>query len=300
MTPSGWLTTFAAARWLSYLAAFVVIGAVAFRWAIAPRLSGPTEALIRRSARLGTIAATLLIVAHCFKLHQQLRSLLDPGDPITSEIVGALFGTAWGKGWIIQGIAALVSLAGFGWAALGGPAGFVLSVAGALGLIGAAPLTGHAVALPQAGRIGPLLDAVHFGAGGAWVGTLIVVLVLVAGRDDETAPTPKDLIAAFSRVALVSGVVAIGFGTIMGYRYLGAIAPLFTPGYGRALLLKLGALGGVASLGFFNWRFVLPRLRRTGDSHAVRRTAAIEILLGLLLLLATAVMVALPLPGEEH
>ncbi|MEO8452642.1 MAG: CopD family protein [Gemmatimonadota bacterium] len=301
MSADDWLTTFVAARWLSYLAAFVVIGAVVFRWGVAPRLGRPTDpTLLHRAAVFGAGAAVLLVVAHVFKLQQQLRSLLDPGDPITLETIDALFRTAWGKGWIIQGVAALGSAAGLVAAALGVPAGFVLAGLGAAGLIGGAPLTGHAVALPEAGRIGPLLDAVHFGAGASWVGTLIVVLALIVGRDDRTAPTPKELIAAYSPIALVSGLLAISMGLIMGYRYLGGVAPLFTPGYGRALLLKLITLAGVAGLGFVNWRIVLPRLRRTGDSSGVRRTAAIEVGLGLLLLVATAILVALPLPGEEH
>jgi putative copper export protein len=242
----------------------------------------------------------MLVLAHLLKLHEQLRSLLDLDEPITRETIKALFGTAWGKGWIIQAVAAVAAAAGLGASALGIPAGFVLASLGAAGLIGAAPLTGHAAAVPEAGRIGPLLDAIHFGAGATWVGTLIVVLALVAGRDDRTPPTPKELIAAFSPIALVSGALTIGLGTIMGYRYLGGVSPLFTSGYGKTLLLKLLALVGVAALGFLNWRTVLPRLRRTGDSRAVRRTAVLEAMLGLLLLLATAVLVALPLPGEEH
>jgi putative copper export protein len=65
------------------------------------------------------------------------------------------------------------------------------------------------------------------------------------------------------------------------------------------LLLKVALLAGVAGIGRYNWRVVLPRLRKDGDPSRVRRTARVELALGALLLAVTAALVALPAPGEQ-
>jgi putative copper export protein len=54
----------------------------------------------------------------------------------------------------------------------------------------------------------------------------------------------------------------------------------------------------VAATGAYNWRVVLPRLRR-GESAPIRRTATLETVVGLALLAVTAVLVSLAAPGEH-
>ncbi len=304
MTPTIEATLFAAARWLAYLASFLLIGAAVVRQVILPRVLSPDEgeAAATRIARLGIGAGLVLLLAHAGRLYWQARSLLDPGEPLTSEFLELVLDGTWGRGWTLQAGAAVLAtvgwtVAGFrpgsrSWAAPAGAGGLFVAIA--------APFTGHAVGLPQAGWMGPALDALHLAAGGAWLGSLAVLLV-VGLRSG--APVPRssipDLVAAFSPVALVSGLLAILAGVIIGYRYLGGLAPLWTSGYGRALAAKLLVLAGVAAAGAFNWRVVLPQLRRDGDPTRVRGTARLELALGALLLAITAVLVALPAPGEE-
>ena len=55
-------------------------------------------------------------------------------------------------------------------------------------------------------------------------------------------------------------------------------------------------LAGVAALGFYNWRRVLPTLGDDAATHRLRRSARVELGLGLVVLLVTAVLVALPTP----
>ena len=89
----------------------------------------------------------------------------------------------------------------------------------------------------------------------------------------------------------------------MSWRYLGAsladrLAALLGTPWGWALLAKLGLLGLVSAFGAWNWRVLLPRLGTAEAARSLQRSARVEILLGLLLLVATAILVALPMPAE--
>ncbi|HEU5050718.1 MAG TPA: CopD family protein, partial [Gemmatimonadales bacterium] len=73
--------------------------------------------------------------------------------------------------------------------------------------------------------------------------------------------------------------------------------PLFATGYGRVLLVKIGLLAGVAALGAWNWRRVRPALGSAPGAGRLRMSATAELVLGTLLLGATAILVALPAPA---
>jgi putative copper export protein len=63
--------------------------------------------------------------------------------------------------------------------------------------------------------------------------------------------------------------------------------------------VKLCCLGGVAALGAYNWRVVQPKLEAGAGDDLLRRSAWTELALGAVLLIVTAVLVALPAPGME-
>ena len=66
---------------------------------------------------------------------------------------------------------------------------------------------------------------------------------------------------------------------------------LLTTPYGRTLSLKLLLVGGVLALGAMNARVWTPRLDTDHGARALRRTAGVELLLGQLVLLVTAILV---------
>jgi copper transport protein len=293
----GYTVLYAAARWLSYLAAFLVVGAVGFRRFVLPRAAEASVALplARTATAQAGLAAVVLAAAHLARLYLQARSLIDESEPVTVGFLADILTTGWGRGWLAQLAAALLAAVG---ARIRSPAGATILAVAALGIVCAAPLTGHAVGLPQAGRLGYPLDLLHFGFGAVWLGTLVTMLI--AGlRGDLVGVIPVSrLVAAFSTVALVTGLGAIVFGVVIAWRYLGAFAPFVTSTYGRAVLIKVAVLGGVAGLGAYNWRVVGPRLAR-GQPAPVRESSTAEVVIGAVLLAITAVLVALPLPGEE-
>ena len=101
---------------------------------------------------------------------------------------------------------------------------------------------------------------------------------------------------AFSPMALAGAAVVAVTGILNVVFQLGAISEVWSTGYGRALLIKLALLAGVGALGFYNWRRVLPGLGDDAGTHRLRRSARAELGLGLVVLLVTAVLVALPTP----
>ena len=109
------------------------------------------------------------------------------------------------------------------------------------------------------------------------------------------------MVADFSRRALIFGPITIGLGVWMAVQYLGWRWPLdlFQSSYGWTLAVKLGVLLVIACLGAYNWRVAQPAL---GDPAGERRfwgSALMELVFGGLLLAVTAVLIALPFPGEH-
>jgi copper transport protein len=105
------------------------------------------------------------------------------------------------------------------------------------------------------------------------------------------------MVLAFSPVALTGAGVAAATGVVNSLFHLGAFPQLWETAYGRTLLLKLALLGVVAWLGFYNWRYVLPTLHHEPGAPAkLRRSARSELVAGVVVILVTAILVALPPP----
>jgi copper transport protein len=222
------------------------------------------------------------------------------------ELIGTILReTAWGRGWTTQLVAAGLAVTGFMAARALPGIGWLLAAAGASAVALAAPLTGHAVASERAGRWGYPLDLLHVLGAGVWLGTLAVMTVAgfraarrLPDQDRELAVASQ--VRAFSPVALAGASLVALAGAVLAFRYLdGTVSALWTSRYGRTLLLKLALLGLVAALGAWNWRVVTPHLGRPGGAARIRRSAGLELLLGTLLLAITAILVSLPMPGEE-
>jgi putative copper export protein len=168
-----------------------------------------------------------------------------------------------------------------------------------------AGMTGHA-ATAKSGSYGWLLDAGHVWAGGLWLGGLAVLLIagLSACRrlpDEVRASAIRAMVADFSRRALFLAPITVGLGVWLAARYLGWDFPLqlFSSRYGVLLCIKISALVVVGGIGAYNWRVVQPGLASLSGERRLRRSSSAELIFGAVLLLATAILVALPLPGDE-
>jgi putative copper export protein len=295
---------YAAARALAYLAALTLIGACAFA-ALVPRWrrSGDDDRSLAARAlsgawRVAAIAAPVLLVAHFLRAWGQVRSFLDPVEPLSWEAARPiLLATAWGRGWLAQVATAAVSVP-LAFVAPRRPAiGLALLGTAALAVAGTDPLTGHAVEHPWGAGLGVGLHALHLLGGGLWLGTLFTMFRAGLGiARDADATDVAEMVAAFSPLALIGAGLAVGAGSLLGVAYIGDFASLWGTTYGRALLIKLCLLGATMGFGAWNWRRVRPRLGSPAATTEMRRSAGLELLIGLALIAVTAVLVALPAP----
>lgn len=307
------LDFYTVARWIAYTAALVTIGAAVATQLLAQFGSEQGRARLalagatRTASRAAIIAPSILFLAHLLRLYGQVRSFLEPGEPTTSDGLHAIIvGTTWGHGWIAQCVAAvlaigLMALAGSWVAVERRRAARAAAVTASVLVAFTSPLTGHAMEFPWGRIVGVLLHGVHLIGGATWLGSLFIVFlagftaVKEGGAFDGTAILAR-LVRAFSPLALVGAGVATGAGLLLGLAYIGDLGDLWGTTYGQAVLIKALLLCAAALLGAYNWRVLTPRLETPQGASTFRSSASAELTIGVLILVVTAVLVALPAP----
>lgn len=289
------------ARWLGYVAALGLTGAATFQAVVRSRIRtefpNPSESLLARTRQVAIVLAILLIIATALRLQGQVQSLVDPGESLTSNLYRAMLGTVWGHHWMLQGSAALLVLTVL---LLVSDTRALIPLAITVATLG--PFTGHAVENVWGRPLGVLLHAVHQLGGGVWLGTLgMIVMVGYGGtRKFEDASRHQiiaRLVEAFSPLALAGVSVTVLAGLVLSYQYVGSVGALLSSSYGNALLVKVGLLAITALLGAWNWRRVRPTLGQATASARLFRSAILELVVGTLLLAATAFLVGMEAPG---
>jgi putative copper export protein len=277
---------------LQFVAAFLTIGPVGFRYAVARQGAGWSSSgslrtvALRRAAAIGTVGAVLAL-AHIALVLPGLAARRHTG-------VGALVtGDPAVVAWML-----LTALAAVGYlvAWRGRDTGWALAAVGVIG---------STLRNAMNGEWTQLVNPLHLLAGGLWIGTLFVLVG--AGLTTVTRMEPSSdrrgelaaaMVNAFSPLALGAGGGLVLFGLITAWRHLKYLSALWTTPYGYALLLKLALVAVVFSLGAWNWRRQRPRLGSESAATALRRSARSELAAAGLVLLATAVLVSLPTPGR--
>lgn len=293
-------------RWAHYAGLLAVIGAVAFYWLVLGRAQqgDVTDSVMlesgTRARRVALMGATLLAVATVARLLAQWAALrANAGDGVAMSLGGVVQGSAWGHAWLLEVGALLASMVGLNVARRGSSAraGWAIAAVGTVGVVCAVALSGHA-AVPETAF--PLVtDVVHVLAAGCWMGALLVLLV--AGLPPaRVAAAPgramSALVNAFSSMALVSAAVVVLSGVVAAWHNVGSIAALAASTYGRVLLLKLAVLAVAALIGLYNWRRARPALAASGTDTTIRRAMRAELTAAAVILLVTAVLVAIPTP----
>lgn len=178
----------------------------------------------------------------------------------------------------------------------GGRAWWRAAAAGiATGLALVTALNGHAASGRwQAGAV--VADIVHLLAGAAWLGGLALVVGALLPRHDEEEATA--VVPRFSRLALWAVVVVVGTGTFQGIRQVGGFHGLDTT-YGRLLLAKVVAVGGLVALAALARQVVRHRLGEEGGVTELRRAVGIEAVVAIVVLGVTALLVDATPPRSE-
>ncbi|MBV9002795.1 MAG: FixH family protein, partial [Solirubrobacterales bacterium] len=174
-------------------------------------------------------------------------------------------------------------------------AGAVLIVPGA---------AGHAAQTSPRG-LTLLFDGLHLAAGSVWLGGLVGVLVLWFATPARHRVSALSLcVPRFSNVALGSVLVLAATGVGEAIDHMPAVNALWETGYGRAILVKTGLLGGALMLASGNLLRSRPGLiaasrePEVGESAArlLRRLVSGEVAIVAGVVLAAAVLSSLPPP----
>ena len=308
------------ARWLNFLAIIGVVGVVAFRTLVLPRAMhdvpecdrGLGQRIRRACARLGLIAGIAAVVACLLRLYAEHAVI---GNGVS---MARLLQSFWGRMWQAQIAMAAFACAAFTLAWLSERENhrehewrhwWSVSILAAIGMAITPALTSHAMAATRLRNMSVLLDVLHVIAAGGWVGGLLVLMVVavpIAAVTDRMANSDSQLVSpsvriaalvnAFSPMALTFAGVVVVTGGIAAWLRVGSFSMLLNSSYGNVLLVKIGLVMAVAGAGAFNWLRMRAALSRAnGHCRAVarfRRSAWTEIVMGLLVIAATAVLVA--------
>lgn len=263
---------------VGFVASFLAVGAIGFRYAIRRRHD---DEIVWRAARraavlglTGTLVTLGMLAVNVMHAAAKKRAI----NQTTVLQLG---------GWALALLA--FALAAANWRALWPFAGTGVIV-GSL-----APLF--------VGQWARAVNPIHRFAAGMWIGTLFVLVVaglntvLRATRDKiERGKIAADLINTFSPLALASFALLAGSGAVTAWKHLKRIDALWTTPYGYALIAKLCVVAVVVVLGAFNWRRQRPLLGTESAAAVLRRSATWELAAAGVVLLITAVLVSLPSP----
>jgi len=200
--------------------------------------------------------------------------------------------TRWGFGLRLELGAAFVALVSFALAARGFRIAWAVASISAVTLAVTPALAGHAAASPRLTSVMIASDFLHVLGASSWLGSLFAVMIvgvpLAFALDGvERWSSVASLVNSFSPIALASAAVVVVSGLIASWVHLEHLSALWTTAYGQVLLVKLFLVAITLTIGAYNFRRVQPQLVNEVGSASLRRSAAIELSVGFLILLVT-------------
>jgi putative copper export protein len=278
-----WLAGSAIASILHVLGVAGVLGAIG---ATALLREQDAPAAMRRVLGVGAAAAALVIVAAGLRTVLQAAALAEEPQAWRSMVGPVLFESSLGIALRVQAAAAAAALIALVLARRFHTAALVLTVAAAVPLALSPGLGGHPAAAEQP-MLALTLSAAHTVGVGLWLGTLGMLTAAATSLSDAAA---AGAVRRFHRLA--GGGLAVV--VITGVVKLAMIAPplgsLVSSEWGAALLVKLGAFGLVATLGWWHYRRADAALAG-GRRREAFRSFAFELWLASVVLAATAVLI---------
>ena len=273
-------------RWLYFICLALLTGGLGFRLLVL-RGDATAEAERRfyRVTGIGVVAA-LQVGTLAFLLRAEDALQL----PFTAFLYGDLspfaHATRFGQAFVVMelGFALVAALLFLAW--LTGRhsllwVAFVLS----LGLGSGLSLSSHQS--DDRGWLPSFADWVHLSAATLWIGGLLS-LALVVWNDRSLRPT------AFWRFSEIAGplvALVVAAGVYMTFKRFPALDDLWSVGYGRLLLVKLGLVVLALSWGAFHHLVVRPRLDRPTVARGLPKSLAGEATVAVAILLLAAILV---------
>ena len=290
--------------WLSYLAVACLIGGLAFGtlvWHASYQAGGisTAEADAQMTSALKRLAcAGLLALAALALLSILDQAAQAAGVPFwlaaSARILGRFMTGRTARLLALRGIGAILLVPlvrGLPPAGTGPARRWLLALALSAALLLTFSLQTHSSANDPLG--GTFLDWAHLLAMGAWLGGLLPLAVALRMARHGGGIVLTALVPRFSRVALAC-VAALGLtGLLNALPLVQTVDALTGTTGGRTLMVKAGLFAALIALGAINLLILSPRLRRAGQGAGIglARTVRIEMALGVLLLLASGVLI---------
>jgi copper transport protein len=288
-------------RWLRFTLALLLIGGAVFQLLLRKLGTGSEywRKLSDGARRVSLLAALASVALALPRIALQSSAMNGAGHGWDFSMWGPLIReTNWGRGWLLQTLGSGGYLMAAFAATVEVAAPWLLSAAATVIIAFGIAFSGHAAAFEQMQIINIGNDAVHVLAVGAWLGTLayVVSIAVPTGIRLQAYAEVASLVRVFSPLALGAAAIAIVTGSVSALSHIGPLTDLLGTSYGRMLSLKLIGVAAVAAGGYYNWKKMKPELGSSASTAQLRRSARAEIGFALLVLLATAILVALPTP----
>ncbi len=279
-------------RWAYFLGLALVVGGLGFRLLVLGRGVVPPS-LDRRfyvTTGLGVVAVLEVGIA-AFVLRAEDALQLPFGRLLYGDL-SPIAGTRFGAAFIAMtlGFALVSALLYLAWLTertlLLWPA-FVIGVLFASGL----SLSGHSAADAGHSWLSELADWVHLTAACLWIGGLVQLVAVVFPAAPELR---RGAFLRFSRYATGLVALLLAAGIYLSVLRLPHLSDLWTQGYGRVLLVKLGLVAVALAWGGFHHVVVRPALEAPGSEGVLSRlprSLVGESMVGIAILLVAAVLV---------
>jgi copper transport protein len=273
-------------RWLYFICLALLTGGLGFRLLVLRGDATPeAERRFYRVTGIGVVAA-LQVGTLAFLLRAEDALQL----PFTAFLYGDLSpfanATRFGQAFVAMelGFAVVAAFLFLAWLTGRRPllwAAFLL----ALGLGSGLSLSSHQS--DDRGWLPSFADWVHLSAATLWIGGLLS-LGLVVWNDRALRRT------AFWRFSEIAGplvALVVAAGVYMTFERFPALGDLWSVGYGRVLLVKLGLVALALSWGAFHHLVVRPRIDRPAVARNLPKSLAGEATVAVAILLLAAILV---------
>jgi copper transport protein len=275
-------------RWLYFVGLSLVIGGLGFRLLLLPRRVPPALERWSFLVPLIGVVGVLNIGALAFLLRSQGALQLPLGEFLYGDLSPIAGGTRFGTAFIALtlGFAVVSSLLLLSW--LTERRAFLWIAFGlALAFSSGLSLSGHQASEPNSSWLSETADWVHLAAACLWAGGVVMLLVVFL-----TAPgLRRATFVRFARVAPVLIALLLAAGVYMSVLRLPQVSDLWTTGYGRILIVKLGLVALALAWGAFHHFVLEPRLERPGVLRRLPGSLAGESAVGMAVLLVAAILV---------
>jgi copper resistance protein D len=261
----------------------LTIGGIVFLNFVARCANSQSQEINQACLRWIRRAAVALAVMQLAYILASTLILMQSADMTLSDVSGANF--------VLAGILAIVSALTIAALAATQSRNYaVLFLPAALILISSV-MTSHAMARLDYRVPLAIVTALHQGATATWLGGLFYLLISIPRSPDNQFA--RQLIARFSRLALVSVVVLAAAGFTLGFAYVGSLDAIYGTSYGIMVATKVVLFGTLLLLGALNFQIarspsggaVIASLKRFGEA---------EIGIGITVILTAASLTSLP------